>query len=116
MNASRIVEHLRNRGFEVTAEIDGIHVSPGHRLTPEIRELIRANRGRLLEHLRQTAPVDIRDPEFDAALRTGVLVVCQGCQHFEARPGERPDGWCRHHGTEAWARVPFRCAEHEGTA
>ncbi len=115
MTPAGIVEHLMNIGVTLTPSGDHILASPRELLTPGVKELIRANRARLLDHLRLTAPVDLR-PGFEDALRLGVLIVCRGCRHFESRPGDRPDGWCRHHGTEAWANVPFDCRQHEGTA
>jgi hypothetical protein len=52
---------------------------------------------------------DLR-PEFAAALQCGRLVACIACHHFEARPKDRPDGWCKRFTTETWGKVPFRCA------
>jgi hypothetical protein len=52
---------------------------------------------------------DLR-PEFAAALQCGRLVACIACHHFESRPADRPDGWCKQFTTETWGKVPFRCA------
>jgi hypothetical protein len=51
---------------------------------------------------------DLR-PEFAAALQCGRLVACIACRHFESRPNNRPDGWCKQFATETWGKVPFRC-------
>lgn len=134
MDAAGILCHLRGSGFDVSLEADGLHVGPRHRLTPELRELIRANRSLLVAYLdddRQPRPgpqapatvstsppdpepaaLDLR-PHFPAALRAGALVTCGGCRYFEYRPDSRPDGCCLHHEVEAWAFVPFRCQSHE---
>lgn len=54
-------------------------------------------------------PVDLRDLA-PTSLLLGSLVCCGRCQYFESRVGERPDGWCRHHGCETWELAPFECA------
>lgn len=62
------------------------------------------------EPLRPTSveAFDLR-PDFEAALKCGRLVACVACQHFEARAGQRPDGWCKQFMTETWGKVPFQC-------
>lgn len=37
------------------------------------------------------------------------MARCACCTHFEAHPGETPDGWCSRHQVEAWAEPLFEC-------
>ena len=37
------------------------------------------------------------------------MARCACCTHFEARPGEAPDGWCTRHKVETWAAPLFEC-------
>ncbi len=37
------------------------------------------------------------------------MARCACCAHFEARPGDTPDGWCTRHQVETWAAPLFEC-------
>jgi hypothetical protein len=58
MTASEMLADLNRCGFDLSAEGDGIRVTPASRLTAEQRALIRSNRAELLSLLR-------RQDEFD---------------------------------------------------
>lgn len=40
------------------------------------------------------------------------MARCSACSHFEERPGESPDGWCRRLSVETWAAPLFECASY----
>lgn len=112
MDPRVILDDLAARGVTVRLVEGRLAAGPPAVVTPEIRETILRHRAGLVGALEAT--VDLR-PGFETAIRQGALVVCDGCLHFEGRPGHRPDGWCRRHDQETWRLVPFTCQTREVT-
>lgn len=74
---------------------------------PVVSQLSQLSQG-VSDRRPDAGALDLRDVA-PVALRFGSLVICEHCQHFDARAHERPDGWCRCHAVETWGRVPFDC-------
>lgn len=107
---SGVLGRLRAAGVRVAVDGDRLTAGPRALLTDELRALIRGHKAELIELLSESP--DLRDYA-PTSLQLGSLVVCEACHHFEARPGHRPDAWCRRHSVDTWARVPFSCHDHE---
>ena len=48
-------------------------------------------------------------PETEISAPPPGTARCACCAHFEARPGDTPDGWCARHKVETWATPLFTC-------
>ncbi len=93
-----ILTRLQAAGLTVSPdrpEPGKVYVTPRDRLTPELRELIRAHKPELLTELRNK-PVT-------------TSCTCGSCWHFRSAPGEVPGGRCARYGGEAWAALLSGC-------
>lgn len=96
MDPRVILDDLAARGVTVRLVEGRLAAGPPAAVTPEIRETIRRHRAGLV-----------------GALEAGCLVTCSRCRHFDARPDQRPDGWCRRFQDESWALVLFTCPGYQ---
>ena len=49
------------------------------------------------------------ETEFSQAAPPPGMARCACCKHFEARPGDTPNGWCARYQVEAWDAPLFEC-------
>ena len=49
------------------------------------------------------------ETEFSQAAPPAGMARCACCKHFEARPGDTPNGWCTRHQVETWSTPLFEC-------
>lgn len=108
MAALTVLRELEAAGVVVRVEAGQLVAGPASAIAPGIRDTIRQHKSELIDLLRD--PPDLRALA-PTSLRLGTMVCCDGCRHCDPRPGERPDAWCRRHGAETWARVPFACGD-----
>lgn len=114
MTASAILTTIAAAGLTVTADGDRLAVRPRDRITPEVRDLIRARKAELLALLAEPpATADTDDnweeraaiAEHDAGLPRGTAETVADACH-PASHGAEPADWREWFDSEVAARIP----------
>lgn len=101
---------LRSHVLRVRDTDGALTISPGSRLTPELRTQIRAGKAALLAEL--AAEREALAP-FTASLKVGTIVVCGRCLRCVVNPETHPDAWCRRFEEPTCQAIPFTCGGYE---
>lgn len=106
MKPSELLGELSAMGIRVALTGDDLEVT-GDRaaLSAPVLERLRRAKSALLDYL---ASPESAHPEFAAAIRSGTLVFCLRCRHYEG-PARKALGYCRELQTETAPDVPFDC-------
>ncbi len=106
MIAVELIEWVRRVGGSIRADGENLKLLSSAPLPGDIIRAIRDSKVDILSELRNFADPDF--PGYEAALKTGALVICRRCEHYKG-PHELALGWCKMLNTETAPDVPFTC-------
>ncbi|MHB1666767.1 MAG: TubC N-terminal docking domain-related protein [Thiomonas sp.] len=95
MNAMTLIRELKAAGLTLDPAPDGLHVTPKTRITPELREHIRAHKAEILAALQQPAndANDLDEAQAErAAIREHDGGINRGIAELLARHGDASAG------------------------
>ena len=106
MIATELIAQVKRVGGNIRADGENLKLTAPEPIPEDIMRAIRESKADILSELRTFSDPDF--PRYEAALRTGVLVICRRCIHYKG-PHAKTLGWCRKFDTDTAPDVPFTC-------